>query len=54
MQHVLRLEQLWLKEVRYQFAFSIREQALSALKTHVKYRRVKYARKMKKYACLIN
>lgn len=49
MRHVLRLEQLWLKEVRYQFAYGLREQAVDALKTYVKYRRVKYAVKMNRY-----
>ena len=46
MRQVLRLEKLWIADVRYQFAYSLREEAIAGLKTYVKYRRAKRAVKM--------
>ena len=53
MRRVLRLEKLWLKEVRYQFAFGLREQTFDAMKTYVKYRRAKKTVKMNRYRHLL-
>lgn len=53
MRTVLRLEQLWLKEVRYQFAYGLREQVVDSLKTNVKYRRAKRAVKLNRYRHLL-
>ena len=52
MRQVLKFESLWLKEVRYQFAFGLREEVFDCLKMYLKYRRVQNARKMTKYAAL--
>ena len=51
---MLRLEKLWIADVRYQFAYSLREEAMAGLKTYVKYRRVKRAVKMNRYAHFLN
>ena len=53
MKRVLTMERLWLKEVRYQFAYAIREQAFSAMKVHVKYSHVRRLLRFNRYVALI-
>ena len=48
------MEKMWLKEVRYQFAYSIREQAFNGLKTFVKYQKVKRLYKDNRYVAFLN
>lgn len=47
---MLRFEKLWLKDVRYQVAYGLREKVMGAIKTFIKYRRVKSAIKMNRYS----
>ena len=54
MRRVLAMEKMWLKEVRYQFAYSIREQAFNGLKTFVKYQKVKRLYKDNRYVAFLN
>ena len=49
LKQVLKLESLWLAEVRYQFTYGIREDVFEAFKMYKKYSKVKYNRKLTKY-----
>ena len=53
MRQVLKFEARWLKEVRYQFAFGLREEVFDCMKMFVKYKRVMNARKMTKGAAFL-
>ena len=49
MRKVLEFEAIWIKEVRYQFAYRLREEAFASIQLNVKYARTRRLLKMNRY-----